>query len=482
MWPGVRDVRLMGLDDEGARALLGEVAPGWLEGAPAVVAEELLGLLDGNPLALGFAGRRARLLTPAQLLERLNDRVDVLRAPRMELSVAAVLDEVWGALGEDAKLAARRASVFASPQALDAYERVLVDGRLDAASLLDALDELDAYGALRVEGGKMRPSRLLVTHGSGHALKDDASGLVARHAAWVSCLCSGWLARASRPRDLLVLVAPQLEELTRAWSNVGGSVGAASGAEYDALARVISALVTHRTSTMTQLDAGAVDLSGVAPQVVLERADRMWRSGQTRGAHSVLAEAMGASGLDAQLSARLYGALARVQRELGLWRDAARSFEQVAEHARRAGDRARHRRYAWRQCEALLEAGERRGGARVLGRLLEDDAPAAPPSRAQVALALASACVAADPVAARAALDRCEGEYVGAQVGEAEMRRGDADYVEGAYARALGRYEALPAVGDVTRRLVELWCVTGAHERAAERAEDALRELSLIHI
>lgn len=470
MWPGAREVRVMGLGDDAARALLEEAAPGWLDGASSGAAEALLELLEGNPLALGFAARRARLLTPEQLLERLLARADVLRAPRLAVSLAAMLAEVWDALSEPARLVAWRARVFAAAQPVDVLERVLAGDPLDAVDVLDALEELDGCGALQVRAGRMRPSRLLRTYGAARPPEDpDDGALAARHALWMSSQCEAWLERAAGgARALLLEAGAQLEDLMRAWSHASahGLGGLAP------LERVVAALVTHRTSTMTQLTlTGDLDLEGVPPEVVLERADRMWGQGQTRSAWRALdgaAHAASRAGdLDARLAARLYGALARAQRELGLWSEAARSFEQVAEYALLQGDRARHRRYAWRQCEALLQARERGRAARVLTRLRDDPSPpAGAPTRERVALALAAARLGVDPEAARAALDGLPDSA------ERDLALADLDAVEGAYASALDGYAASADTPDLARRAFELACLTGSAD--ASRAPGPL--------
>jgi predicted ATPase len=110
-----------------------------IEPTPAV--EELCRRLDGLPLALELAAARTRLLSPEQLLERLSQRLDLLRGgrdadPRQQTLRATVQWSFDLLTSEEQELFARLA-VFVGGCTLQAAEAVC-DADLDTlASLLD---------------------------------------------------------------------------------------------------------------------------------------------------------------------------------------------------------------------------------------------------------------------------------------------------------------------------------------------------------
>ncbi|GAA0946889.1 ATP-binding protein [Actinocorallia libanotica] len=107
--PGVR------LDEEDVRALVAR--------------------LDGLPLAIELAAAKVRVMSPAEIARRLEDRFALLRggdrsAPSRHQTLLAVIDWSWNLLGERERRALRRLSAFPDGFALDAAEEVLGDGAL----------------------------------------------------------------------------------------------------------------------------------------------------------------------------------------------------------------------------------------------------------------------------------------------------------------------------------------------------------------
>ncbi len=98
--------------------------------------------LDGLPLAIELAAARMRSLTPAQLTERLGDRIGLLdkgtrAAPQRHRTLRAVIDWSWDLLDEDERTLLSRLSVFAGGATLEAIEQVTL-GTLDQlTSLVD---------------------------------------------------------------------------------------------------------------------------------------------------------------------------------------------------------------------------------------------------------------------------------------------------------------------------------------------------------
>ncbi|MFE5210350.1 BTAD domain-containing putative transcriptional regulator [Streptomyces sp. NPDC056600] len=109
----------------------------------AVACAEICRRLDGLPLAIELAAARLRMLTPRQLVGRLDDRFRLLTSgsrtalPRQQ-TLRAVVDWSWDLLDEDERAVLARLSVFSGGCDLDAAEAVCGPAALDAlGSLVD---------------------------------------------------------------------------------------------------------------------------------------------------------------------------------------------------------------------------------------------------------------------------------------------------------------------------------------------------------
>ena len=117
---------------------------------------EIVGLLDGLPLALELAAARLSVLTAVQLRDRLRDSIDVLGEARggrpvRQRSLRAVLDSTLALLDPAPRALFVRLGAFAGAVELEELERVLSG---DGVSVLEALAELvDAALVQRVETG-----------------------------------------------------------------------------------------------------------------------------------------------------------------------------------------------------------------------------------------------------------------------------------------------------------------------------------------
>ncbi|MGH9050365.1 MAG: DUF4062 domain-containing protein [Acidimicrobiia bacterium] len=125
--------------------------------ADAVV--EICRRLEGIPLAIELAAARTRLLSPAELLGRLTDRLSVLvgggpDAPERQRTLRATIDWSYELLTDDERALLARLSVFTGGWTIEASEAVCGDEHNDVlgtlASLLDgslvtpAADDADA--------------------------------------------------------------------------------------------------------------------------------------------------------------------------------------------------------------------------------------------------------------------------------------------------------------------------------------------------
>jgi predicted ATPase/class 3 adenylate cyclase len=102
---------------------------------------ELCARLDNLPLALELAAARVRMLSPAQLLERLSGRLDLLKAGRgvdpRQQTLRATIEWSYDLLGEDEQWLFARLAVFAGGCTLEAAEQVC-DAEVDILqSLVD---------------------------------------------------------------------------------------------------------------------------------------------------------------------------------------------------------------------------------------------------------------------------------------------------------------------------------------------------------
>jgi predicted ATPase/class 3 adenylate cyclase len=108
---------------------------------PSAEIAELCARLEGLPLAIELAAARTAILTPDQLLERLSQRLDLLKGGRdadpRQQTLRATIDWSHDLLTEDEQRLFRSLSVFAGGCTLEAAERVC-DADLDALqSLVD---------------------------------------------------------------------------------------------------------------------------------------------------------------------------------------------------------------------------------------------------------------------------------------------------------------------------------------------------------
>ena len=104
-------------------------------------------LLDGLPLAIELAAARMRMLSPAQLVEKLRDRFQVLAGSRgasaRQATLRAAIDWSWDLLAPWEQAAFAQCSVFEGGFTLEAAEAVL-----DLSSWPEAPVAMDAVQAL----------------------------------------------------------------------------------------------------------------------------------------------------------------------------------------------------------------------------------------------------------------------------------------------------------------------------------------------
>jgi len=209
-----------------ARAVRAEI-----EDEPAIV-EAICARLDGLPLALELAADRARLLPMRALLERLEDRLELLSGgprdlPARQRSLRATLEWSWEALQGPEREVLARLTVFEGGASLEAAEAVCdanLGGGLDI--LLASL--LDQSSLLRTDSGRDAQPRFAMLDtvrefaAERAAEHEDVATLERRHADYFLSYCelaaesaaradqSQWLDRLAQERGNIRLAFERL--------------------------------------------------------------------------------------------------------------------------------------------------------------------------------------------------------------------------------------------------------------------------------
>ena len=122
--------------------------PGFvLDAAQATVAARICARLDGIPLAIELAAARTRMLSPEDILDRLNDRFRLLvggsrTALGRQQTLRAAVEWSHQLLDPDEQACFRRLAPFAGSFDLAAAERVAAEGPVDGANVVDLLGRL----------------------------------------------------------------------------------------------------------------------------------------------------------------------------------------------------------------------------------------------------------------------------------------------------------------------------------------------------
>jgi predicted ATPase/class 3 adenylate cyclase len=128
---------------------------------PAVVA--LVRRLDGMPLAIELAAARLRVLSPADLLRRLDSVLDVGEGgtdrPDRQRTLRAAIESSYESLPPLARSVFDRLGVFGGGWSLQAAEAVVSEG--DGSEVAGVLEVLAANSLIRVDAGPTTRMRML---------------------------------------------------------------------------------------------------------------------------------------------------------------------------------------------------------------------------------------------------------------------------------------------------------------------------------
>jgi predicted ATPase/DNA-binding SARP family transcriptional activator len=174
--------------------------------------DELVGAivsrLDGLPLAIELAADRARVLAPASLLTRLEDRLELLTGgprdlPARQRSLRATLEWSWEALEPSERVLLGRLTLFEGGASLEAA-RAVYDGE-PGGSLEGVVASLvDKSSLLRADSGRdAQPRFRMLDTVREFAVEraadlDELSMLERRHADYFLVFCENAAAQAAR--------------------------------------------------------------------------------------------------------------------------------------------------------------------------------------------------------------------------------------------------------------------------------------------
>ena len=149
---------------------------------PSEEIAELCVRLDSLPLAVELAAARTKVLSPAQILERLSQRLDLLRGGRdadpRQQTLRATMEWSYDLLSGDEKQLFRRLSVFAGGCTLEAAEVV-------TGADLDALQSLVEISLLRFSDERYSMLETIREFAGERLDSREADAVRRRHRAYV---------------------------------------------------------------------------------------------------------------------------------------------------------------------------------------------------------------------------------------------------------------------------------------------------------
>ena len=352
--------------------------------ANAQAVTEICQRLDGLPLALELAAARAKLFTPAELADRLRDRMAVLTtnardAPARHRTLRAALEWSYDLLAEHERTLFRRLSAFVGSWTLDAAEQVCGDRDTDVldvvGSLLDkSLVRRPTQGGVTefvlLESLRQYAAELLAADGDAGATRDRhaahfTEAAVAMEAAIGLPAESEWWSGASASEEANFLSA---WEHSLAEGHLGRALHLAAALGWHSFFR--GHLGTGRARLDRTLQASAASATRRRPRRGGGRRQGCWRgrsaSSARRAIHLQRGLAISENGRDRRRTAVASSFLGHIARTEGRFADAAA-------HHRRAAELYREIRsvsgYAWTRYDLgllALRSGDRAAAVREL--------------------------------------------------------------------------------------------------------------------
>jgi predicted ATPase/DNA-binding SARP family transcriptional activator len=153
---------------------------------------EIVGHLDGLPLAIELAAARIRAMGPAALAERLREGFELLAGAQTSMiprhrTVQDLVEWSYDLLGPDEQLLFARLCVFAGSFGLDAAEEVCAGRDVGKSGVSVLLANLVDKSMVQLVDEDLPRYRLLETlreYGRDHLSEAERQRVRARHAAW----------------------------------------------------------------------------------------------------------------------------------------------------------------------------------------------------------------------------------------------------------------------------------------------------------
>lgn len=171
--------------------------------------------LDGIPLAVELAAARVRVLTPRQIVERLDDALGLLAAADRtarphSLTLRSAVDWSYGLLGPEEQILFARLSAFVGSFGLEAAESVCGSAPVARSCVLDGLTALVDKSLVVARAGeevmRFRLLEVLREYASARLAEGpDADEVLQRHAAYFSALARDAGVRLKGPEAPTVL-------------------------------------------------------------------------------------------------------------------------------------------------------------------------------------------------------------------------------------------------------------------------------------
>ena len=338
---------LPSLDDADGASLFEQRAASAVHGFRADEQEratvlELVRQLDGLPLAIELAAARTRIMSPQELLRRMNERLELLGAVggkrSRQSTLLVTLDESWELLSEAARSTLAQLCVFDGGFTLAACEAVADLSALpQRAWIVDAVQSLVDKSLLR-RIGRDRFGLLGI-------VKDYAQRQIARDGLFPG---SG----------------PALHAASRArhWRHFA-AVGEGR-AQLDGCVELDNLIMACRRATAAGDGSAAVEtLMGVWSALQLK--------GPFRLGLDLAEEARGIGELTSTQQAKLDWIAGAALQSIGRTSDARRCFEAGLVHARAAADEPSEIRVLWAMAEQATSLGQHAEASRCLARATE---------------------------------------------------------------------------------------------------------------
>ncbi len=307
---------------------------------PSEEIAELCARLDSLPLAVELAAARAKAVSPAQMLERLSQRLDLLKGGRdadpRQQTLRTTIEWSYDLLSDDEKQLFRRLSVFAGGCTLEAAETV-------AGATLDSLQSLVEKSLLRFSTERYSMLETIRQFAAERLDAPEAEAARRRHRAYFVALAEANAEKLHTGEESAVSA-----RLTLDYANVRAAVSYALEAEApDDVGRLVGALYPFLISHGHPAEAlGWVEAALAARDRLSDRAlaEMLVGGGE-------LARFAGDLGRAIELKEELASVEGDVQRPN--WR--AATLADLAEIALDEGDFAAARRYADQSAAAGAE-------------------------------------------------------------------------------------------------------------------------------